>query len=82
MAGWERDAASIILWRTDLDMDHAVDPSVQQHINVSNFEVHLPHPCRRPRRLTLLRTGQIRCQGLRRLHLGEVDLSVQGQFRT
>jgi len=73
---------SIIQWRTDLDMDHTVDPSVQQHLNVSNFEVCLPRPRPHPCRLTLSRAGQIRSQGLCRLHLGEVDLSVQGQLRT
>ena len=29
---------------TDLDMDYTLDPSVQQHLNVSNFEVHLSRP--------------------------------------
>lgn len=37
MAG--RDAVSITPHHTDLDMDHTIDPSVQQHLNVSNFEV-------------------------------------------
>ena len=44
VGGWERDAASIIPCHTDLDMDHTIDPSVQQHLNVSNFEVYLSRP--------------------------------------
>lgn len=44
VAGWKRDAVSIIPPHTDLDMDYTVDPSVQQHLNVSNFEVRLSRP--------------------------------------
>lgn len=48
ICGWmsrRRDAVSIIrASHTDLEMDDTIDPSVQQHLNVSNFEVHtVPH---------------------------------------